>query len=499
MAKPGAESAARRREGNAAVGRAVIEIEDVGPAVFHHRAREELQHRLLALVGGDAEAHDGARGVVEHCVHAHMRAPSVEGERRAVADVAVPEGIGTLGLPAQARPRALGLCRCHAWQALLAQHPPHRALLHLGANPSVGPERAQHQRHAHVGVFPADVTQQLFEDGIEVPTPPAIAAALGRERRETAFAARVEPALERGDSVAAGRVATRRPHALRADAPQLLGALAVLERPTRELADEGVAKQRYFLEMILGGQTFHTASSAGFSSPASLSCAGLGRAGPILRGGFRVAGPAGTRRPSARRDPRARARRGSRRDRRSLEGSRHQIVPEVVARARGERVSDALGHLAAVSTADTRDAEQAAGLRGIDPARERDPALVGRGPNGPRGARRPTDRGAALAASVSGDRGGDRASAVPSPARQPGRAHDEDRPACPATVPPHRHHPRPGRLPGTERAELLPLVDPMSNDAERAAYRARRSLAARAARRPRLHARRHPVTPGLDS
>ena len=137
--------------------------------------------------------------------------------------------------------------------------------------------------------------------------------------------------------------------------------------------------------MILGGQTFHTSSSAGFSSPASLSCAGLGRAGPILRGGFRVAGPAGTRRPSARRAPRARARRGSRRDRRSLEGSRHQIVTERVARARGERVSDALGHLAAVSTADTRDAEQAAGLRGIDPARERDPALVGRRANGPRG------------------------------------------------------------------------------------------------------------------
>jgi hypothetical protein len=137
VAESGAESTAHRRQRLAAVGRAVIEVEDVGPTVLHDGAGEELQHRVLALVARDAEADDVAGCIVEEPVDADGGPSSVEGQGRTMTDVPVPERVRTLGLPAEARSRPLVVGGGGACQPLLTQHPSHRALLHAGADAAV--------------------------------------------------------------------------------------------------------------------------------------------------------------------------------------------------------------------------------------------------------------------------------------------------------------------------------------------------------------------------
>ena len=176
---------------------------------------EEREHRLLALVVGDAQGDDVARGVVEHGVHPHRHAPVPEGEGRAVADVAVPERARPLGLPLEPGLAALAAVAVDgraAGEALLAVHPPHRALGDLGPDPAVGAQRAHDERGAHLGVLAADVAEQLAQLGREVATAPLVGARLRHQGLEAAALEAVEPALQRRDGVAAGRVAARRAH-----------------------------------------------------------------------------------------------------------------------------------------------------------------------------------------------------------------------------------------------------------------------------------------------
>ena len=87
----------------AAVRRAVVEVERVGRAVAAQRAEEEVEHVVLALGVVRLERDDVARGIVEQRVDAQRLGRLADAQRRAVADVAVPERAGVLGLPAQPR------------------------------------------------------------------------------------------------------------------------------------------------------------------------------------------------------------------------------------------------------------------------------------------------------------------------------------------------------------------------------------------------------------
>jgi hypothetical protein len=87
-AEPGAGGA----EDVATVSGAVVEVEDVGRAVLAERPDQDLEHVGLALGVARLDGDDEAAGVVEEGVDAERPALAVDGERRPVADVGVPEG-----------------------------------------------------------------------------------------------------------------------------------------------------------------------------------------------------------------------------------------------------------------------------------------------------------------------------------------------------------------------------------------------------------------------
>ena len=67
------------------------------------RAGQEPEHVDLALGVVRLERDDVAGGVIEQPVDAHRLARAAQRDRRPVADVALPQGAGALGLPAQPR------------------------------------------------------------------------------------------------------------------------------------------------------------------------------------------------------------------------------------------------------------------------------------------------------------------------------------------------------------------------------------------------------------
>src|SRR5262249_51777333 len=74
-----------------------------GRAVFTDRPDEEAEHVDLALLMHRLDREDVARGVVEQGMYADgLLDVLLDDERRCVADVAVPERPGSLGLPAEA-------------------------------------------------------------------------------------------------------------------------------------------------------------------------------------------------------------------------------------------------------------------------------------------------------------------------------------------------------------------------------------------------------------
>lgn len=265
--QPDAEPAAGRGEHGAAVGRAVVQVEGVGFSVERERVGEEVDHRLLPLVVGDAERRDVARGVVEQGVDADGDAFAVDGERGAVADVAVPERVGSLGLPAKPGARAWPLRRRHPRQRSSTKQAPHRALLDAGAHASVRAKRAKDHRHAHRRMLAADVAQQLAQLGIEIAPSALIGARVRRERGESPTPVGVEPALERGHRVRASRVGVGRADALGAEAAEVRETLAATEVSAGELADERVTEEGDFFAVISGYQTIHRAPWRAFRGP----------------------------------------------------------------------------------------------------------------------------------------------------------------------------------------------------------------------------------------
>ena len=265
--QPDAEPPAGRREHGAAVGRAVVEVERVGFAMQGERVGEEIDHRFLALVVGDAERRDIARGVVEQCVDADGDALAVDDERGPVADVAMPERVGSLGLPAKSRTRTWPLRWRHSRQRSSAKQAPHRALLDAGADASVRAERAKDHRDTDGRMLAADVAEQLAEVGIEIAPSALIGARVRRERGEASAPEGVEPALERGHRVRAGAVGIRRPDTLGAEAAEVREALAATEVAAGELADERMTEERDFFAVISGYQTIHGTPWRAFRGP----------------------------------------------------------------------------------------------------------------------------------------------------------------------------------------------------------------------------------------
>ena len=98
----GAHAGARQGQSASAVGGAVVQVHGVGGRMFANGAHEQAEHVNLALLVHRLDDDDVARGIVEQGVDAHGLFLAARGDQvRAVADVAVPEGAGALGLPAQ--------------------------------------------------------------------------------------------------------------------------------------------------------------------------------------------------------------------------------------------------------------------------------------------------------------------------------------------------------------------------------------------------------------
>src|ERR1019366_1590798 len=145
---------------------------------------------------------------------AYWHGSVVDDERRPVANIPVPQGSRTLGLPAKTCLAALAIHRRSTDEATLGKHPAHGALGHVVADASVGAQRAHDDRDAHVGVLAPDVAEQLAQCRVEVASTSAISPGLRHERREATAFEVVEPALQRRNRVAARQVATRRTDAL---------------------------------------------------------------------------------------------------------------------------------------------------------------------------------------------------------------------------------------------------------------------------------------------
>ena len=122
----GAHAGARQGEGASAVGGAVVEVEGVGRGMLANRAHEQAKHVDLALLVHRLEDDDVAGGVVHQGVDAHGFLFAAGGDQvRAVADVAVPESAGAIGLPAQSLLRVGSLPQGAAVEAARPEQAPY--------------------------------------------------------------------------------------------------------------------------------------------------------------------------------------------------------------------------------------------------------------------------------------------------------------------------------------------------------------------------------------
>ena len=247
-----AEPAARGRERVAAIGRAVVEIQPPRRAVQANRFEQKVEHRDLALVAKHAQRDDVARFVVEQRVHAHRDAAAVDGERRAVADVGVPQVAGERGLPAP--PLAVG--RVPPWpsarrgSSCSAIQPPQRLRRDLtGLEPAVALERVEDDVGRHARVLAADLEQQL---ALRVGERERIAllARGGAERVEPVREVCAPPAQQRRQRVGARGVRARRQEPPGRQSAQLRQQLATGELGVEHGAEQLRAEQRDLLGMI---------------------------------------------------------------------------------------------------------------------------------------------------------------------------------------------------------------------------------------------------------
>jgi hypothetical protein len=191
-----AEPRTRGAQDVAAIGGAVIEVEGVRGAVLARGAHQESEHVGLHFGVVGFERDDVSGRVVEQPVDAQGPGAAADEERGTVADVAVPQGPRSLGLPAQPRLAGGTITERDSVEAALGVETPHRRLRdHAGGNAAVRGQRAQDGRHRREGVFAADVEQQLALLGGQRLGAAAVAARFGPQRLEPPVAVGGVPAL----------------------------------------------------------------------------------------------------------------------------------------------------------------------------------------------------------------------------------------------------------------------------------------------------------------
>ena len=161
MTQRDAEATAAHAEDVAAIGGAVVEVEAVGRTVPSNRANDEIEHVLLAFLVAGFDGDDVARCVVEHRVDAHGPLLAVDDDGGGVADVAVPQRAGPLGLPAQTRLGRAAVTHRDSIEAQLAVEALNaRCGDGPGVETAVADEGAQDQRHRRRRELAPDVDEQ---------------------------------------------------------------------------------------------------------------------------------------------------------------------------------------------------------------------------------------------------------------------------------------------------------------------------------------------------
>ena len=122
------------------------------------------------------------------------------------------------------------------------------------AQPAVGDERAQDERHRRTGVLAPDVEQQLALLGRQLAGAAAVGARVGPERVEPTAPVRVVPALEGRGAVALGRAVAGRPVLALGQLADLGGELAVVELAAGERADDLGAEQGDRFGVVAGNE-----------------------------------------------------------------------------------------------------------------------------------------------------------------------------------------------------------------------------------------------------
>jgi len=161
-------------------------------------AQEDAEHVVLALAVVGLERDDVPGGVVEQRVNPQRLGGLPDAQRRAVADIAVPERTRVLGLPPQAR---VAIGPHTAGQLRLAVETLHRRRRD-GAfgEPTVSDECADDQRHRRGRVLAADIEEEIPLIGRQLAGAAAVRSRRRSERLEAAAAIRVEPALDRREA-----------------------------------------------------------------------------------------------------------------------------------------------------------------------------------------------------------------------------------------------------------------------------------------------------------
>jgi hypothetical protein len=266
----GADAGARQGEGAPAVGGPVIQVESIGRGMFAHSAHEQAEHVDLALLVHGLEDDDVAGGVVHEGVDAHGFLFATGGDQvRAVADIAVPEGAGALGLPAQALLGVRPLPQGASIEAARAEQAAHsRGGDGVLVDAPLEYERVDDELGRSALVFATDVAYQLLLLGGERPGGPSVRARLGAQRREPPFSVQPVPTLERRHGEGARRAGAGWPEPLLAEGLEAGAELAARQVEARERADDLAAEQGNLLGVILGGERLH--EEATFPRPPSL-------------------------------------------------------------------------------------------------------------------------------------------------------------------------------------------------------------------------------------
>jgi hypothetical protein len=175
-----------------------------------------------------------------------------------VADVAVPQCIGSLGLPPQPHARARAVTQREAVQALLLEEAAHGRLRDDAlVEAAVHLQRPHDEGGGGLRVLPSDLAQQLTLLVGQMAASAPVAARFGLERIEPTGAVGVQPSLERRDGVMLGALGAGSAEPLRTERCELDSQFAVVELAVHEPAYDGRPEQRHLLGGVLRLQRLH--------------------------------------------------------------------------------------------------------------------------------------------------------------------------------------------------------------------------------------------------